>query len=122
MNSPSMHWQNVLTTFQLDWQAYESLKEQDDPKVPFIVDKDSDCKVIKWSPIFLDCLSHTFGSRGPLSYVLCDDVGVPSEVDDPLLPNAYYGDSGSLLDELHARLPHTGSIYKTDNATVFMLI
>ena len=57
MNSPSMHWQNVLTTFQLDWQAYESLKEQDDPKVPFIVDKDSDCKVVKLSPIFLDCLS-----------------------------------------------------------------
>ena len=91
-------------------------------KVPFIVDKDSDRKVIKWSPIFLDCLSRTLGSAGPLSYVLHDNVGVSSEIDDPLLPNTYYGSSGSLFDELTARLPHTGPIYKNDNATVFMLI
>ena len=70
MNPPSMHWTKCPYQFQLEWQSYESMKEQDDPKVPFIVDKDSDRKVIKWSPIFLDCLSRTFGSRGPLSYVL----------------------------------------------------
>ena len=39
MNPPSMYWQNVLTNFQSEWQSYESTKEQDDPKVPFIVDK-----------------------------------------------------------------------------------
>lgn len=93
MNLQSMHWLNVLTNFQLEWLTYESLKDQDDPKALFIVDKDSNCKVIKWSPIFLDCLSCTFGSHGPLSYVLYDDATVPSEVDDPLLPNAYYGSS-----------------------------
>ena len=74
MNPQSMHWNNVLNDFQLEWEDHEALKDQDDPNVPFIDDKDSDRKVIKWSPIFLDCLSCTFGSAGPLSYVLCDDV------------------------------------------------
>ena len=99
-----------------------NIKDQDDPKAPFIVDKDSDPKVMKWSSILLDYLFCTFGSRGPLSFVLCDDVGVPSGVHDPLLPNAYYGDSGILLDKVTVRLLHTGFIYKTDNTIVFILI
>ena len=90
MNPPNMYWQNVLIDFQSEWQSYESLKEQDDSKVPFIIDKDSDCKVIKWSPIFLDCLSCIFDSRGPLSYVLCDHALVPV---DPLQNHTHYGSS-----------------------------
>ena len=122
MNANNMHYLNVLSNFQLEWDDYESLQNQDDPTVPSINDKDNDRKVIKWVPIFLDCLSRTFGSKGPLAYVVRDDVAVPTEDDDPLEANSYYGASGSLLDELIARLPHTGAIYKNDNATVYMLV
>jgi hypothetical protein len=52
---------NVLTPFKLKW---------DDSNVPAINDKDNEQKVIKWVPIFLDCASCTYGSRGPLACVL----------------------------------------------------
>jgi len=34
----------------------------------------------------------------------------------------YYGESGSLVEELIARLPHNGPIFKNDNATVFQKV
>ena len=122
MTTAGMHYTNVLTNFKLEWDDYESLKTQDDPTVPMVNDKDHDRKVIKWVPIFLDCVSRTYGSRGPLSYVLREDPNVPNEAADPLQPQAYYGNSGSLLEELTARLPHTGPIYRNDNATIYMMI
>ena len=79
----------------------------------------NDQKVIKWAPIFKDCLSRTFGHNGPLIYVLSEDAAVEEESPDPLqindatgVINSYFGRSGSLQDELIARLPHTGPIYK----------
>jgi hypothetical protein len=122
INPACMHHINVLTPFKLEWDEFESMKSQDDPDVPSINDKDNERKVIKWVPIFLDCASRTYGSRGPLAYVLRDEVDVPSEIDDPLENNTYYGESGSLIEELIARLPHEGAIYKNDNATIYMMI
>jgi hypothetical protein len=126
----NMHYQNVLQNFKLEWEAYEAVKKEDDPKIPKVNDRDGDRKVIRWAPIFLDALEVTHGARGPLRYVLRDDPTVPPEVDDPLaqhdpvagIQGAYYGISGSLIDELIARLPHTGPIYKSDNAAVYMKV
>lgn len=73
-------------------------------------------------PLFEDALSRTFGSKGPLIYVLREDATVASEVDDPLDTNAHYEKSGSMIEEIIQHLPHTGSIYKDDNKTVFMMI
>ena len=129
MNNACMHYANVLADFKVDREAYKALKEDDAPKAPSINDKDNDRKVIKWAPIFKDCLSRTFGHNGPLIYILRDDAAVEDEALDPLQVHAttgavtsYYGKSGSLQDELIARLPHTGPIYKQDNASVFILI
>ena len=94
-----------------------------------ISDKDGDHKVIKWVPIFLDSLTRTYGIHGPLVYVLHEDPAVPDEdpvvpdeVNDPLEHESYFGASGSLHEELVARLVHTGAIYKNDNTSVFMKI
>ena len=122
MTPQSMNYANVLSIFKIEHEAYMSLKDDDEPKVPKINDKDHDRKIIRWAPIFQDCLASTFGSRGPLSYVLRDESNVPAEADDPLAPNCYYGVSGSLLSELEARLPHDGPIYKNDNSSVYMKI
>jgi hypothetical protein len=74
-------------------------------------------------PLFEDALSRTFGSnKGPLIYVLRDNVDVPTEVDDPLDPNCHYGQSGSMIEELILRLPHSGPIFKDDNKTVFLIL
>ena len=129
MTSANMHYGNVLASFKIDWEAYVELKKDTAPVAPSIMDKDGDKRVIKWAPIFKDCLSRTFGHRGPLSYVLRDDPTVLDEAYDPLkadtttgVINSYFGLSGGLQDELVARLKHTGPIYKQDNASVFLLI
>ena len=118
----NMHYNNVLKNFKLEWEAFQAVKKEDDPKVPKINDRDGDRKVIRWVPTFLNMLENTHGARGPLQYVLREDPNVPPEASDPLEPDAYYGASGSLIDELIARLPHTGPIYKSDNAAVYMKI
>ena len=56
--------------FKLEWEGYEAVKSEDDPKIPKINDRDGDRKVIRWAPIFLDALESTHGARGPLRYVL----------------------------------------------------
>ena len=128
MSTACMHYANVLADFKVDHEAYKALKEDDAPIAPSINDKDNDRKVIKWAPIFKDCLSRTFGHRGPLSYVLREDAIVLDEAYDPLkidtttgVINSYFGLSGGLQDELVASLKHTGPIYKQDNASVFLL-
>ena len=122
MTPANMHYNNVLATFKIEWDAYKELRDADEPKIPKINDRDAERKVIKWVPVFLDSMSRTFGVKGPLRYVLRDNVDVADELVDPLDPNAHYGTSGSLIDELTSRLPHTGPIYRNDNKTIFMKI
>ena len=99
MNLKSMHYGNVLSDFKVEWYAYEYLITQDDPKVPKANNKEQDRKIIRWAPIFLDRLSSTYGSRGPLRYVLRDNTDVPGEDENPLLMNTYYSQSGSLSEK-----------------------
>ena len=87
----------------MDHEAYKALKEDGAPKAPSINDKDNDHKVIKWAPIFKDCLSRTFGHNGPLIYILRDNAAVEDEAIDPLqvhettgAVNSYFGKSVSL--------------------------
>ena len=79
MTPQSMHYGNLLSDFKAKWDAYDDLRNQYDPKVPKVNDKEKDRKTIRWDPIFLDCLSSTYGSCGPLRYVLRDNTGVPGE-------------------------------------------
>ena len=95
---------------------------KDDSKVPKIVDRDGDRRIIRWAPIFLDNLDAIIGAKGPLHYVLRDEPIVHLEGNDPLDQNAYYGASGGLADELVARLPHIGPIYRNDNTAVYQKI
>ena len=118
LTDASMHYTNVLSGFKDDYDNYLELKKQDKPETPVVNDKDREEKVIKWAPQFEDALSRTFGARGPLIYVIRPNSTVPSEIDDPLLTDAHYGESGSILEEFHKRLPHSGPIYQDDNKTV----
>ena len=62
------------------------------------------------------------------AFFVRDEVKVKDAIADPLITDdtglitCYYGESGSLQDELKARLPHIGPIYKRDNAYVFTLV
>ena len=114
-----MHYGNFLSTFNIEWEAYEATMSEYDPKVPKLVDRDGDRRIIRWAPIFLDNLDAIMGAKGPLHYVLRDEPIVPLEGNDPLDQNAYYGASGGLANELVARLTHIGPIYKNDNSAVY---
>ena len=61
---------------------------ENDPKVPKIVDRDGDRRIIRWATIFLDNLDTIIGSKGPIRYVLRDEPIVPIEGNDPLDQNA----------------------------------
>ena len=136
MSTGSMHYTNILSNFKIEYEAYEALKKKDAPEVPKINDKDGDRKIIRWAPIFLDCMENHYGGKGPLRYVLRENSDVKTEQDDPLVSHVtanpaqnvqgvqgtYYGESGSLVGELIARLPHHGPIFKNDNATVFQKV
>ena len=122
MTPQSMHYGSVLSDFKVKWDAYEDLRIQDYPKVPKVNYKDQDRKIIRWAPIFLDCLSSTYGYPGPLRYVLRDNTEVPGEDKDPLLLNNYYGQRGVLLEKLIEGLPHERKIFKNNNTTVYMII
>jgi len=136
MTTGKMHYTNVLSNFKIEFEAYEALKKEDAPDIPKISDKGGDRKIIRWAPIFLDCIEHHFGAKGPLRYVLRDNSAVKTEQEDPLVAHVtanlaqniqvvqgtYYGESGSLVEELIARLPHNGPIFKNDNATVFQKV
>ena len=81
----NMHYTSVLKGFQVEWDSYEDLRDQDDPAAPLVNDKDNERKIIKWVPIFVDCLSRTYCVRGTLVYVVRDDSRVPDVADDPLV-------------------------------------
>ena len=122
MTSANMHYANVLKSFKIEWDTYKDLRDQDEPSVPLVSEKDGDRKIIKWVPIFIDCLARSYGVRGPLVYILRDDPTVPLEANDPLDAHSCFGISGSLHDELVARLSHIGPIFKNDNTSVFMKV
>ena len=120
---PRMNYQNVLSRFKDDYEAYISLKKQDSPETPLVNDKDKDKKIIKWVPLFEDASSRTFGVKGPLKYVIRDSATVPDDNDDPLVQDSYYSaQAGSMMEELILRLPHEDPTFRDDNKTVYMAI
>ena len=80
----NMHYTNVLKEFKLEWEAYEAVKDEGDPKIPKVNDRDGDRKVIRWAPIFLDALEVTHGARGSLRYVLREEHTVPYDEADTI--------------------------------------
>ena len=103
MPNVNMHSANVLKDFKVDWEAYMTLKDNDAHQAASISDKDNDRKVIKRAPILKDCISHTFGHRGPLIYGLREEETVEDEelypfqiYDTTCIINSYFCKSGSL--------------------------
>ena len=117
----NMNYTRVLRGFYQEWEALCSLAKEDKPDVPVL---SKNVTPIKWLESFKDTLSRTFGVRkAPLSYVIRDNVQVPTEVDDPLQASfAFSATSGSVLNELERRMTQTHPLFRTDNATVFSML
>lgn len=113
----NMNYTNVLKAFYVQWEAIMTLANEDKPVIPVLSKHQTP---LKWMESFRDAMSRLYGVRHtPVSYVIRDDALVTPEVDDPLLPGESFGASGSVLEELIARLNHTDPLFRTDNATVY---
>ena len=86
-----MSYSTVLASLKVEHESYLSLKDEAEHKVLKINNRDNDRKVIRWSPIFKDCLASSCGSRVPLSCVLREDPAVTDDIVYPLLYNYYCG-------------------------------
>ena len=56
----NLYYTNVLATFKVEFEAYEQLQKETAPMVLEIRDSDNERKVIKWTPIVLDCMFRTY--------------------------------------------------------------
>ena len=120
ITSVNMNYTNVLKDFYVEYESIESLSDATKPDVPLLHKNNTP---LRWIESFKDCLFRTFGVRKtPLLYVVRDTVKVPPEADDPLANNKAFGSSGSILDELIARLDHDHPLYKSDNAMVYSML
>ena len=62
-------------------------EDQDEPKVPLVLDKDGDRCIINWVPAFVDHCRMCYGALGPVAYILHETSTVPPGIDDPLQTN-----------------------------------
>ena len=116
----NMNYSTVLRSFYVEYEALVKLSEEPQPDVP-ILQKNS--SPLKWIESFKDFLYRSYGVRTcPLSYVIRESVDVPLEADDPLNAGEAFGQSGSVVDKLIARLTHNDPLYKSDNAKVYSLL
>lgn len=120
-HSPAnMNYTNVLKDFYTEYESVISLSKEDKPDVP-LLHKNS--TPLKWIESFKDCLFRTYGIRKtPLLYVVRENPAIPDEAADPLLQGKAYGQSGSVLDELIARLDHNDPLFKSDNSSVYSML
>ena len=116
MSPQNIGYASVLETFKIDHEAYLSVKDDNESRVTKVNDEENDRKVVRWLPIFKYFLSNSYGSRGPLLCVLCENPTVVDAIVGPLLANCYYGESGSLISELESLIQHSGPI----NAAVYV--
>ena len=78
---------------------------------------------IRWVESFRDCALRTFGVRdAPLLYIIRENDDVPTEMEDPLLPERAYGQSGSVVAELIKRMNYSDPLFKSDNGLVYSML
>ena len=122
----NMHYNNILKDFQLEWKAITAMAELPSPLVPCITKNNPP---LRWTDTFRDYCMNTFGVRTvPLAYIIRTNVDVLPELlplnnpigsFDPLAPGKPYGNGGSVLNDMIARLSHDHPLYTTDNAKVY---
>lgn len=116
----NMHFTNVLRDFNIEWQALETMADNEAPSLPLLSKNNPP---LKWCESFKQYLYSKFGVRKvPLLYVIRDNVEVTPEADDPLQTGKAYGASGSVLTDLISRLSHNHPLYRSDNANLYAFL
>ena len=78
-----MHYVNVIGEFKTDYDVYVLINNKTSPEVPLVSDKYKEKTIIKWVSLFKNALLRTFGSKGPLVFILRDNSEVHDVGDYP---------------------------------------
>ena len=117
LSAASMHWNNTIKNFEIQWKALKAKKEEDTPEVPKI---SKSLPIIKWLEAFQDHLHRVIGVRMiPLAYVIRTNKDVPV-VAPPLQVGQPHSDAhGSIEGKLIVWASHTHALFWDDNAAVY---
>ena len=68
LTAANIHWNQVMSNFEIQWKALKDRKDEDDPDVPKITKA---LPIIKWTEAFQDFLNRVIGARMiPMPYVI----------------------------------------------------
>ena len=68
LTAANIQWNQVMSNFEIQWQALKDRKDEDDPDVPKITKA---LPIMKWTEAFEDFLNRVIGARMiPLAYVI----------------------------------------------------
>ena len=109
-----------MKDFYTKYEEVIALAHETKPSVSILPKSNSP---LKWIESLRDCLFSTYGLRKPpLLYVIQDNVNPPDKAEDPLVNEKAYGSSGSIINELIARLTHADLLFKADNASAYSML
>ena len=87
----NMHFNNVLRDFYIEWQALETMADNETPTLPLLSKNNPP---LKWCESFKQYLYGKFGVRKvPLLYLIRETREVTPEAEDPLQEGKAYGSS-----------------------------
>ena len=115
-----MTW-SVLKNFELQWNTFKALTEEDKPKVPKLNPKNF--PAMGWSKSFVNKLHRSFGTRlVPLLYVVQGEATVPHPA--PLVASGmpYAVCFDTMMEGMIARDTHSHPLFLVDNKAVFHLL
>ena len=117
LTAANIQWNQVMSSFEIQWRALQNRKDGGDPDVPTITKA---LPIIKWTEVFQDFLHRVIGARMiPLAYVVRIDPHVPGPA-PTLAPNQPHStEHGSVEGELIARASHTHARFRDDNSVVY---
>ena len=117
LTAANIHWNQVMSNFEIQWKALKDRKDEDDPDVPTITKA---LPIMKWTEAFQDFLHRVIGARMiPLAYIIRIDPHVPG-IAPTLEPNQPHStEHGSVEEELIARASHTHALFRDDNSVVY---
>ena len=117
LTAVSMHWNNFIKNFEIQWKTLKTKRDEDTPEVPKI---SKSLPIIKWTEAFQDHLHRVIGVRMiPLAYVIRMNEDVPA-VAPPLQAGQPHSEAhGSIEGEMIAWASHTHAMFRDDNAVVY---
>ena len=117
LTAASMHWNNVIKNFEIQWKALKAKKDEDTPEVPKI---SKSLPIIKWTETFQDHLHQVISVQMiPLAYVTRTNEDVPVVAPPLQVRQLHSEEHGSMEGELIVCTSHTHALFRDDNVAVY---